>query len=183
MKIRLILFTILVSSALLLQACGPETASLIATGIAQTQQIAELQTAAAGGQSAADNPDQAPQASDTPAAPTETPTVTLTPTSSVPYVSVSVETHCRSGPRIDYPNLTDILVGEKVIVLATYPYADYVIVQRENGAGSCWLWLKYADQQDFSGYNLPIATQPPTSTFTFTPSPTYTPSQTPTPTP
>lgn len=166
----------IIVTALLLQACGnAETA--ISTALAQTQQISELETAAAG-QSVTNTPP--PTALEGTA--TSTPTL-ATATSSIPYVSVSVDTHCRSGPRVDYKLLTTILVGEQVIVLATYPNGDYVVVQRAGGAGSCWLWLRYADRTDFSGYNLPVATQPPTSTPTYTPSPTPTPSYTPTPSP
>jgi hypothetical protein len=77
--------------------------------------------------------------------------------------------------------LTTILIGEEVEVKAVYPGGEYAVVQRINGSGSCWLWLRYANQTDFSGYNLPIATMPPTSTWTYTPSPTYTPTYTPTP--
>lgn len=170
-----ILFIILIS--FVLAACG-NTEAAIATGIAQTQQISELQTAAAGGQATATQ-----AATETPAGDTRTPTIELSPTSSTPFVSVSVDTHCRSGPRVDYKLLTTILIGEQVIVLATSNFADYVVVMRPGGAGACWLWLRYADRTDFSGYNLPVATQPPTSTPTFTPSPTYTPSPTWTPSP
>src|SRR3972149_5142078 len=135
---------ILVVASFLLAACG-NTEAAIATGIAQTQQISELQTAAAGG-----NATDTPVATETLAGDTTTPTIELSPTSSTPFVSVSVDTHCRSGPRIDYKLLTTILVGEQVIVLATSNFADYVVVTRPNGAGSCWLWLRYADRTDFS---------------------------------
>jgi uncharacterized protein YgiM (DUF1202 family) len=170
---------ILAILGLTLAACGPNAESAIGTALAQTQQISQLQTAAAG---PADTNTPEPSATQDPASlVTDTPASTAT--SSIAMVSVTVDTFCRSGPRIDYKALTTILVGEQVQVLATYPSGDYVIVQRINGAGSCWLWLRYATQTDFSGYNLPIATMPPTSTFTFTPSPTHTPSYTPTPTP
>lgn len=162
-------------TGLLLTACGGSTDDAINTAIAQTQQISQLETAAAGG-----------LASSTPLATqtsTATATVASTATSSIPYVSVSVDTHCRSGPRVDYKLLTTILVGEEVIVLAVFPGNNYAVVQRPGGAGSCWLWLNYADRTDFSGYNLPVATQPPTSTPTYTPSPTYTPTPTLTPSP
>lgn len=163
--------------ALLPAACGNIDAA-VATGIAETQQISELQTAAAGGEDTA-----TPSATHTLSGPINTPTSGNTATPSTPYVSVSVDTHCRSGPRVDYKNLTTILVGEQVIVLATYPQGEYVVVMRPGGTGSCWLWLRYADRTDFSGYNLPIATQPPTSTPTFTPTPTRTPTPTYTPSP
>lgn len=173
MKIRHILFVVALGS-LLLAACGSSDAA-IATGIAQTQQISELQTAAA----ASDTP----AGTDTPAADTSTPAPQSSATSSIPYVSVSVDTHCRSGPRIDYKLLTTILIGEKVEVLAVSAFPEYVVVKRLGGSGDCWLWLRYADQTDFSGYNLPVATQPPTSTPTRTPTSSYTPSPTWTPSP
>lgn len=173
MNSRQIFFVVALGS-LLLAACGSSEAA-IATGIAQTQQISELQTAAA----ASDTP----AVIDTLAADTSTPAAQVSSTSSIPYVSVSVDTHCRSGPRIDYKLLTTILIGEKVEVLAVSTFPEYVVVKRLGGSGDCWLWLRYADRTDFSGYNLPVATQPPTSTPTRTPSPTYTPSATPTPTP
>jgi uncharacterized protein YgiM (DUF1202 family) len=162
---------LLCATALLLPACGgQDTESAIQTGIAQTQQISQLETAAAGG-----------EATDTPAAAEETATDSSTSTPSIPLVSVNVDTFCRSGPRVDYKALTTILIGEEVEVKAVYPGGEYAVVQRINGSGSCWLWLRYANQTDFSGYNLPIATMPPTSTWTYTPSPTYTPTYTPTP--
>jgi len=49
MKIHRLLVLLLVLSAFLLQACGPDTEAAIATGIAQTQRISALETAAAGG--------------------------------------------------------------------------------------------------------------------------------------
>jgi SH3-like domain-containing protein len=58
MKTRQTLIFLIVLSALLLQACGANAQAAIATGIAQTQQISELQTEAAGG-SQASQQDQA----------------------------------------------------------------------------------------------------------------------------
>ncbi len=178
MKIPRLYLFILIVAGLLLSACNLNAAEAVNTAIAQTQQISQLQTAAAGGGATA-----TPVASQTPGEASATATLNFTATSSIPYVSVSVDTHCRSGPRVDYKLLTTILKGEQVIVLATYPGNDYAIVQRPGGSGSCWLWLNYADRTDFSGYGLPVATMPPTSTPTFTPSPTYTPSPTWTPSP
>ncbi|MGH2582474.1 MAG: hypothetical protein ACRDFQ_06220 [Anaerolineales bacterium] len=173
MKARYKIFLVC-ATGLLLAACGGQSAeSAIQTGIAQTQQISELETAAAGGQ-ATNTPEPAAQ---------DTATQSASATSSTPFVSVSVDTHCRNGPRVDYKLLTTVLVGEQVEVIAVYPQGEYVVVRRVGGSGNCWLWLRYANQTDFSGYNLPIATMPPTSTWTYTPSPTYTPTWTYTPTP
>jgi uncharacterized protein YgiM (DUF1202 family) len=167
--------SILILASLLLAACG-SSQSAIATAIAETQQISDLQTQVAQSlQPPTSTPTQEA------AAPSATAGVLATATPSTPYVSVSVDTHCRSGPRVDYKLLTTILVGEQVQVIAEFPGSDYVVVMRPGGAGSCWLWLRYADRTDFSGYDLPRATQPPTSTPTYTPSPTYTPTITYTP--
>ncbi len=170
MKVRQILFFLLVSSALLLQACGATTESAVQTGVAQTLQIAELQTAAAGGGGGG------VVASDTPQPPsvaTETPTITLTPTSSIPYVSVAENTNCRTGPSSNYGFVTLITTGVQLEVLKIFNSANYVVIRNPNGSGDCWLWLQYATPANFAAYNLPVATQPPTPTNTATPTPSY----------
>lgn len=104
-----------------------------------------------------------------------------------PEVSVSVDTHCRSGPGSNYKLLDTVSVGEKVEVIGVFPGSEYVVVRLPSG-GECWLWLRYADRTDFSEFNLPEATQPPMPTATPTPQPptvkpssTLTPSSTPRP--
>lgn len=100
-----ITFFVIVLAALTLSACTAAQAAAIETGIAATLQISELQTAAAGGGQS--------EATDTPE-PTQTEasgeqgtaTNSATPTSSIPYVSVSVDTNCRTGPRVDYGLVT-----------------------------------------------------------------------------
>jgi hypothetical protein len=171
MKRRNLLILVLLASALLLQACGaanPQAA--IQTGIAQTLQIAQLQTAAAGGggQQAASSTPEPGQTQ----APTDTPTITLTSTASIPFVSVSQNTNCRTGPSQFYGLVTTINTNQQVEVLKTYSGANYVVVRNPNGSGDCWLWLQYANVTNFSSYNLPQATQPPT------PNPTNTPTNT-----
>ena len=55
-----------------------------------------------------------------------TPTITLTPTltltlpPSVPMVSVSVDTNCRTGPGVIYDYLTGLSVGEKAEVIGKF---------------------------------------------------------------
>lgn len=165
---------LLVIAALLLQACGgPSTADAIATGIAQTLQISQLETAAAGGGNGGAQPSAAAgEASSTPL-PTEIPSATLTPTSSIPFVSVSQNTNCRTGPSIDYGLVTTIQTGVQVEVLKVFNNANYVVVRNPSGSGDCWLWLQYATPVNFAQYNLPVATQPPTPTPTFTPTPAF----------
>jgi hypothetical protein len=147
MKVRQTLMFLTVLSALLLQACGA-SGDAIATGIAQTQQISDLETAAAGGGGAVQPSAEVAQPSNTPAP-------------SVALVSVSQNTNCRSGPRQDYSLLTTINVGQQVEVLKTFSN-DYVLVKNPNGSGDCWLFLQYADTTDFSAFDLVAATQPPT---------------------
>lgn len=172
MRSSKILFLFIVVTALFLQACGganPQAA--IQTGVAQTLQIAELQTAAAGGgQAQASATSQAALASNTPEF---TATITLTPTSSIPYVTVSQNTNCRTGPSSNYGLVTTINTTQQAEVLKTYSGANYVVVRNPNGSGDCWLWLEYASPVNFASYNLPVATQPPTPTPTFTPTPSF----------
>jgi uncharacterized protein YgiM (DUF1202 family) len=162
------------ASALLLQACAPNAESAIQTGIAQTLQIAQLQTAAAGGGGGGVTQPSATTGPADTQAPSDTPTITLTSTPSIPYVSVSQNTNCRTGPSQFYGLVTTIGTNQQVEVLKTYSGANYVVVRNPNGSGDCWLWLQYANVTNFSSYNLPQATQPPT------PFPTNTPTNTPT---
>jgi len=175
MKVRRLLFFLLVLSALILQACG-SAESAIQTGVAQTLQIAELQTAAAGGGSGGEEVPSATtgpgEPSNTPQ-PSETPTITLTPTSSIPYVSVAENTNCRTGPSSNYGFVTLITTGQQLEVLKVFNSANYVVIRNPNGSGDCWLWLQYATPVDFAQYNLPLATQPPTPTATATATATY----------
>lgn len=169
MKHKLFLLLLIVA-ALLLQACGSANEALIATRVAQTQQIAELQTAAAGGGQA--------QVSETPLAEDQasaeaTATPSLTPTSSIPYVSVDQNTNCRTGPSADYGFVTLINTDEQNEVLKVYNGANYVVIRNPDGPGDCWLWLQYATPANFADYNLPVATQPPTPTPTLTPTSVY----------
>lgn len=169
MKLRQVLLFALVASALLLQACTPDAAAAIQTGVAQTLQIADLQTRAAGNAS----PPTSTTGPVNPAAPTETPSATLSPTSSTPFVSVNQNTNCRTGPSSNYGFVVLINAGQQLEVLKVYNGANYVVVRNPAGSGDCWLWLEYATPANFASFDLPIATQPPTPTNTATPTPTY----------
>ncbi|MCW5876813.1 MAG: hypothetical protein KIS85_08015 [Anaerolineales bacterium] len=168
MRTRQLLPFVLLAAALLLQACGASSAEAVQTSVAQTLQIAELQTAAAGAQQ--------PQDTATPLVPpTETgePTATLSPTPSVPMVSVGQNTNCRGGPGSNYALITTINTSQTVEVLQVFNFSNYVVVRNPVGSGDCWLWLQYATPANFAEWNLPVATQPPTPTATFTPTPSY----------
>ena len=108
------------------------------------------------------------------------PDLSLPGAAGTPLVSVSVDTFCRNGPGLEYKALTTITVGEFVEVVAVYPGSEYVVVRRPGDSYDCWLWLRYADKADFSGYDLPEATPPPAPTPTYTPRPPRKPTATPT---
>lgn len=168
MKTRKTMIFLVMLSALLLQACGASQAD-IATQVAQALYISGLETAAAGGGVAGQDQPPAEEGR-----PSNTPFPTDTPAPAIAYVSVSQDTNCRNGPRLDYALLTNINAGQQVEVLKTFSN-DYVVVKKPSGSGDCWLWLRYANTTNFSAYNLPVATQPPTPapTPTFTPTPEF----------
>ncbi len=103
-----------------------------------------------------------------------TPTVTSTLPPSVPTVSVSVDTNCRTGPGVNYDLLTGLFVGETAEVVGKYTSVtpNYWVIKK--GSATCWLWGQYATVQGNTG-NLPEMTPPPSPTPTFTPTPTLTP--------
>lgn len=172
----------LLSLALLLSlftaACvsQADTQSAIQTGVAQTLQISQLQTAAAAGGQLVDAEEepQAEQIEESTPTPSDTPTNTYTPTPDIPQLSVSQNTNCRSGPAVYYGFVTTVNVGQVVEVVGVHAQGnDYVIIKNPNGAGNCWLWLRYANKTDFSAYNLTSYNTPATPTPTFTPTPEF----------
>lgn len=160
-------FLFLFSTILAACAPGQTSESAIQTGIAQTLQIAQLETAAAGGGQQSDEPSNTPL-------PTDVPAATAVPTSSIPTTTVSQNTNCRSGPSQFYTLITTVQVGQVVEVLQTFS-SSYVVIRNPNGSGDCWLWLQYASNTNFSSFNLPQATQPPTPFPTSTATPTTVP--------
>jgi hypothetical protein len=152
-----------------------------ATAAIQTQvavivaSTSEAQTALAksqsGTQAAMSSP--TPEFTFTPSlTPTETftpsPTFTLTP--SVPMVSVTVNTNCRSGPTTGYALLGIVMVGEKAEVVGRSTLTDTMIIKLPSNPGiTCWLWAQNATVVgDIS--KLPVvpipATPTPAATFT-----------------
>jgi len=89
---------------------------------------------------------------------------TSPPMPSVPMVSVSVNTNCRTGPGSDYEIVGGLLVGEQAQIVMRSSIPDFVLIDLPDGSGqTCWLWMQYGTQTgDTSG--LPEATPPPTPT-------------------
>ena len=88
-------------------------------------------------------PSEMPLPSMTPSI-TLTPTITLTATLSVPMVSVSEDTNCRSGPGVIYDYLGALTIGEKAEVVGKNSENNYWVIKNPDYAGTCWLWGRYA---------------------------------------
>jgi hypothetical protein len=136
-----------------------------------------------------DTPEVLP--TDTPvASPTEvqpdppTATLSFTATPSVPMVSVSVNTNCRTGPGTLYDRISALLIGQEAEVVARSADSAYWVIRNPGGSGTCWLWGFYATVEGPTG-NLPVWAPPatPTPEATLTPTPTLTPTVTLTHTP
>jgi hypothetical protein len=106
--------------------------------------------------------------------PTDTPTITPTFTPSVPMVTVSVNTNCRTGPGVVYDLIGALLVGEQAVVVGKYSAGNYWIINNPDASGTCWLWGQYATVSGNTA-GLPEYAAPPTPTPTNTPTPTFTP--------
>lgn len=123
-------------------------------------------TQASGGEQ---QPPAQPEASPTAGGGAPAPTPTWTP--SVPMVSVSLDTNCRTGPGVAYPYLTALLVGEKAEVVGKYTSLTPVYWIIKKGSITCWLWGQYATVEGNTS-NLPEMVPPPSPT---PPPPTATP--------
>ncbi len=105
----------------------------------------------------------------TPAPPTETPTpqFTSTPestaTPSVPIVTVSTNTNCRTGPGTVYDLIGALNVGQSAEVVGKFPGGGYWIIKTPGSSGTCWLWSQYATVSGNTS-NLPDYPAPPTPT-------------------
>ena len=97
-----------------------------------------------------------------------TPTGTLTPnpvlTTTVPQVSVSVPTNCRTGPGKIYDRVGALLVGQTAEVVGRDGTGNYWYIRNPNQSGGyCWLWGEYATLTGTFAV-LPILTPPSTPT-------------------
>ncbi len=94
---------------------------------------AAVQTAAAG-----QAPD--PTAQGAPST-SEPPAPTLEPTSSVPMVSASMDTNCRTGPSTVYEAISYLLVGKTSEVVNKYQNGLWWVIKDPNEPNRrCWVW-------------------------------------------
>ncbi len=96
--------------------------------------------------------------------PTLSPTPEFTSTPTIPLVSVSVDTNCRSGPGQVYDYLGGLYVGQTAEVYGKDPSGNYWYIRNSAAPGGfCWLWGQYATIVGSTAL-LPIYTPPPTPT-------------------
>ena len=106
---------------------------------------------------------------------TATPGATATPeftaTSSIPMVTVSTNTNCRTGPGIVYGIVGALTIGVQAQVVGkNSSVPNYWVINNPNGSGTCWLWGEYAtvtgDTSGLQGYAVPPTPTPsPTPTL------------------
>ena len=93
------------------------------------------------------------------------PTPTITPTYSVPMLTLREQTNCRAGPGQDYDVLFTYLQGVRLEIVGNYPQENYWLVKSTDSAtGVCWLWGEYADVTG-SYWVVASVTPPPTATL------------------
>ena len=157
-----LLFSVL-ALALATLACGlptPGTNSTepnsVATQLAAT--IAALQQEQAATVAA---PPNAIVPTNTQAAVATVATPVLTATPSIPMLSVSINTNCRSGPGLKYPITGSIVTNGSFEVVAQAPSSTpYLIIRNPDGGADCWAWLEHATVAGVVT-NLPILPIPP----------------------
>jgi hypothetical protein len=96
---------------------------------------------------------------------TPAPTGTITPTYSVPMLTVLQQTNCRAGPGQDYEIVFTYLPNKKLEILGRYDPTNYWLVKsNESPIGTCWLWGEFIEVTG-SYWTVSSVTPPPTSTL------------------
>lgn len=92
------------------------------------------------------------------------PTTTITPTFSVPMLTVRESTNCRTGPGEAYDVVFTYLAGKQLEIAGRYDPGNFWLVKSsESPTGTCWLWGEYVDLTG-SYWAVASVTPPPTST-------------------
>ncbi|RPI89041.1 MAG: SH3 domain-containing protein [Chloroflexi bacterium] len=91
-------------------------------------------------------------------------TMTVTPTYSVPMLTVQESTNCRTGPGESYEIVFTYTSGKKLEVVGRYDPGNFWLVKsNESPSGTCWMWGEYAEVTG-SYWAVSSVTPPPTST-------------------
>lgn len=92
------------------------------------------------------------------------PTTTITPTYSVPMLTVKESTNCRTGPGEDYEIIFTYLTGKELEIVGRYDPGNFWLVKsNESPNGTCWLWGQFVEVTG-SYWAVPSVTPPPTAT-------------------
>lgn len=102
---------------------------------------------------------------------TATPEFTATP--SVPQVSVTTNTNCRTGPGVVYDLLGGLNIGQTAEVVGKSSSTGYWIIKLPGSNTICWLFPQHATVSGNTS-NLPEYPVPATPTPSNTPTPTAT---------
>ena len=95
--------------------------------------------------------------------PSLTPTMTFTLTPTIPMVSVSVNTNCRTGPGEPFAILGVLMVGQTAEVVGQNSVTGSWIIKLTPAGPTCWLSNAYASVTGNTG-GLPVVNPPPTPT-------------------
>jgi len=91
-------------------------------------------------------------------------TATITPTFSIPMLTVREQTNCRTGPGQDYEIVFTYLPNKKLVILGRYDIENYWLVKSDEGpTGECWLWGEFVEVTG-SYWVVSSVTPPPTAT-------------------
>jgi hypothetical protein len=134
-------------------------AGTLAAGQTSTAAVrAAVSTLTAGEATPTTDATATPPASDTPGA---------TPTDSPPTVSLTANTHCRTGPLAIYDLIRTLLIGQTAQITGKNAAGDYWYVTDANLPGEdCWLWGRYATVSGDTSA-VPVFTPPPSPTATY----------------
>ena len=95
------------------------------------------------------------------------PTITITPTYSVPMLTVQESTNCRTGPGEEYDIVVTYLTGKKLEIAGRYDPGNFWLVKsNESPSGTCWLWGQYVE---LAGSYSAVASVTPPATSTSAP--------------
>lgn len=92
------------------------------------------------------------------------PTISITPTFSVPIATVREATNCRTGPGEEYEVVFTYLAGKELEIVGRYDPGNFWLVKaNESPTGTCWLWGEFVDVTG-SFEAVASVTPPPTAT-------------------
>jgi len=94
-------------------------------------------------------------------------TTTVTPTYSVPILTVNESTNCRTGPGEEYEVIFTYLEGRELEIVGRYDPGNFWLVKsNESPSGTCWLWGQFVE---LTGSYWAVSSVTPPATVTSAP--------------